>query len=193
MVNLIKHDGARFQVHTSKGLFTAPKLVLAAGLGIPKLGAMLDIQLPVAPERGQLLVTERIRPLLHYPMSGIRQTDEGSLMFGYSNEEAGYSIKVTSDVVRYIARRALEAFPSLAGVRIVRSWAALRPLTPDKYPIYHESKTYPGAFVLTSHSGVSLASLYASDIARWITDGTTPNGFESFSPMRFTAAEISYE
>ena len=181
----IQHDGTRFQVQTPKGRFTAPKLVLAAGLGIPKLAAMLDMHIPVAPERGQILVTERVRPLLTYPISGIRQTDEGSFMFGTSNEPVGYNTQVTPDIIQNIARRASETFPCLANVRIVRSWAALRPLTPDKYPIYDESTTYPGAFVLTSHSGVSLASLYASDIARWIADGIKPDDFEHFRPGRF--------
>ncbi len=181
----IRHDGVRFRVETNKGPFTAPKLVLAAGLGIPRLAAMLDMHIPVIPERGQLLVTERMRRLLPYPISGIRQTDEGSFMFGVSNEAVGYNTQVTTDVMQNIARRACEAFPCLADVRIVRTWAALRPLTPDRYPIYHESTTYPGAFVLTSHSGVSLASLYASDIARWIAEGTKPKDFEQFSPGRF--------
>jgi glycine/D-amino acid oxidase-like deaminating enzyme len=181
----IRHDGGHFRVETAKGQFSAPKLVLAAGVGIPQLAAMLDMHIPVVPERGQLLVTERIRPLLPYPISGIRQTDEGSLMLGVSNEAVGYNTNVTTDVMQYIAKRASDAFPCLGDVRIVRSWAALRPLTPDRYPIYHESTTYPGAFVLTSHSGVSLASLYATDIADWIAAGTKPEDFEHFSPRRF--------
>ena len=181
----IGHDGNLFRVDTTIGPFSAPKLVLAAGLGIPRLAAMLDMRIPVIPERGQLLVTERMKPLLHYPISSIRQTDEGSFMLGDSNEAVGYNTKITADVMQYIAKQASEAFPCLADVRIVRSWAALRPLTPDRYPIYHESTTYPGAFVLTSHSGVSLASLYATDIAQWIANGTTPEDFEYFSPRRF--------
>ena len=106
-------------------------------------------------------------------------------MLGVSNKAVGYNTNMTTHVIQYMARRATEAFPCLGDVRIVRSWAALRPLTPDRYPIYHESTTYPGAFVLTSHSGVSLASLYATDIADWIADGIKPKDFEHFSPRRF--------
>jgi glycine/D-amino acid oxidase-like deaminating enzyme len=89
------------------------------------------------------------------------------------------------DVISDIARRAIEAFPELTGVRIIRTWGALRPLTPDKYPIYHESDNYPGAFVVSSHSGVSLAPMYASHIAHWIVDKIQPEGFDHFSPRRF--------
>jgi glycine/D-amino acid oxidase-like deaminating enzyme len=185
----IRHDGRIFTVQTRRDRFCAPKLVLAAGLGIPPLAAMLDMKIPIQPERGQILVTERLRPVLSYPLSSIRQTAEGSLMFGTSNETAGYDTTVTTGVIRYIAGRVVEAFPCLSSVRILRCWGALRPLTPDEFPIYHESETYQGAFVLTSHSGVSLAPLYATHIPRWIVSGEQPYGFEAFDVRRFHVPE----
>ena len=181
----IRRDGDVFTVQTQQDRFSAPKLVLAAGLGIPPLAAMLGMKIPVQPERGQILVTERLRPVLSYPLSGVRQTAEGSLLFGTSHESVGYNTTVTTGVIRNIAGRAIEAFPCLSNVRILRSWGALRPLTPDEFPIYLESETYPGAFVLTSHSGVSLASLYATHIPRWIVSGEQPYGFDAFDVMRF--------
>jgi len=181
----IRQEDQAFTVKTPAGCFQAPKLVLAAGVGIPRLASMLDMQMPVRPQRGQILVTERLQPLLPLPINGIRQTREGSFMFGESNEEVGFDTRVTVDVISNIARRAIEAFPGLAGVRIVRAWGALRPLTPDEYPLYCESDDFPGAFVVSSHSGVSLAPMYASHVARWIVDGTQPEGFDHFNPRRF--------
>ena len=181
----IRRDGQFFTVQTQQDRFSAPKLVLAAGLGIPPLAAMLGMNIPVQPDRGQILVTERLRPVLPYPLSGIRQTAEGSLLFGASHESVGSNTTVTTEVIRNIAGRAAEGFPCLSSVRILRSWGALRPLTPDEFPIYHESETYPGAFVLTSHSGVSLASLYATHIPRWIVSGEQPYGFDVFDVRRF--------
>ncbi len=181
----IRNEGGEFIISTGKGQFRAAKLVLAAGLAIPGLAAMLDMKIPVEPERGQILVTERVQPCLPYPINGIRQTVEGSFMFGSSNEQVGYNTDVTIDIMRNIAQRATGAFPILNSVRVVRSWADLRPLTPDHFPIYTESRSFPGAYVLTSHSGVSLASMYAGVVARWIIDGTQPEGFDEFSPGRF--------
>ena len=106
-------------------------------------------------------------------------------MFGTSTEDVGFNTDITIETIRDIAQSAIEAFPQLAKLRIVRSWAALRPLTPDKYPVYCESETHPGAFVVSSHSGVSLAPLYTTHVAQWIMDGTQPEGFEQFSPRRF--------
>lgn len=181
----IHHDGRVFRVRTRKGVCGAEKLVLAAGLGIPALAAKIGLKVPVLPQRGQLIVTERLVPVLPYPISGIRQTHEGSFMLGSSNEEVGFNTSVTADVLKTIAKNAVEAFPALERVRMVRSWAALRPLAPDHYPIYDQSEACPGAYVVTSHSGVTLASLHAHHIVRWITEEVKPDGFEHFSLRRF--------
>ena len=181
----IRHDGRVFQVHTQKELFSAPRVVLAAGLGIPPLAEILGMKIPVEPQRGQILVTERVRPVLPYPMGSIRQTAEGSFLFGSSNESVGFDTSVSIPVMRAIAQRARATFPCLGNLRIVRTWAALRPLTPDVFPVYEESKKYPGAFVLTSHSGVTLASVYAEHIPRWIIGGQKPEGLEAFTSRRF--------
>lgn len=184
-VRTIHHEAPRFRVTTSKGVFEAEKIVLAAGVGIPPLADKLGMKIPVRPQRGQLIVTERLASVLPYPISGIRQTNEGSFMLGSSDEEVGFDTSVTAEVLKKIAATAVEAFPALNGVRMVRSWAALRPLAPDSYPIYHQCNTYPGAYIVTSHSGVTLAPVHANRIARWITEGSEPEGFDHFSLRRF--------
>jgi glycine/D-amino acid oxidase-like deaminating enzyme len=184
-VRHIQYAGGHFRIDAGPFTFMSPRLVLAAGVGIPALASKLGLRIPVRPQRGQLIVTERLVPMLPYPISGIRQTCEGSFMLGVSNEEVGLDTSVTTDVLKKIALNAVEVFPELAGVRMQRCWAALRPLAPDHFPIYHQSSRFPGAYVITSHSGVTLAPLYAGAIARWIIDGTEPQGFTNFSLRRF--------
>jgi glycine/D-amino acid oxidase-like deaminating enzyme len=58
-------------------------------------------------------------------------------------------------------------------------------LTPDGAAIYDESQSHPGAYVATSHSGVTLAAINARHAARWIAGGATEPGFERFSARRF--------
>ena len=43
---------------------------------------------PMRPERGQIVVTERLRPFLNHPVVTLRQTDEGTVMIGDSKEES---------------------------------------------------------------------------------------------------------
>ncbi len=181
----IEPSGQGYSVQTAKGSFITEKLVLAAGNGIPRLAEDMGLKVPVRPQRGQLLVTERVRPVLPLPLSGIRQADNGTILLGYSQEEVGFQTETTLRELKRISERAIRAFPELTRIRIIRTWAALRVLTPDEAPIYEQPHSHPGLFVVTSHSGVTLASLHADKIAKWILSGERTDAIRAFSLRRF--------
>ena len=181
----IGHDGGAFVAETAANRFTAPKIVIACGHGIPKLAAMVGLDAPIRPQRGQVLVTERIETTVEMALGTIRQTDEGGFMFGNSEEEVGFNDGTTLPVAANIAARAVKAFPQLATARLVRNWGCIRVLTPDKCAIYDESETMPGAYVATSHSGVILAAVNAHHVARWVATDEMPPDFDHFSARRF--------
>ncbi|MFN4090177.1 MAG: NAD(P)/FAD-dependent oxidoreductase [Alphaproteobacteria bacterium] len=185
-VESISPDGSGgFVLKTAGGDVAAGKVVLAAGHGIPRLAPMVGLTVPTQPERGQVLVTERVRRFLPMPISSVRQTVEGSVMIGNSNEDVGFDDGTTLDVSRTMAARAVRIFPALARLRLVRTWGALRVLPPDKFPIYAESESCPGAFVATMHSGVTLAAVHARRLPDWILEGRVEEGFETFGTARF--------
>jgi glycine/D-amino acid oxidase-like deaminating enzyme len=184
-VETIEHDTGAFVARTAKGAFTAPKIVLGAGHGAPRLGRMVGLDIPIRPERGQVLITERIRPLFPLCMTPVRQTNDGTVQIGNSKEDVEFDDGTTLPVVRRMANRAVRCFPQLASVRLVRSWGCIRVLTPDGAAIYDESETHPGAYVATSHSGVTLGAINARHVAQWIATGETRPGFEQFSARRF--------
>ncbi|HKL27533.1 MAG TPA: FAD-binding oxidoreductase, partial [Desulfuromonadales bacterium] len=165
--------------------FRADKLVLAAGNGLPRLAAQVGMTVRVRPEQGQLMVTERVKPCLSMPLSGIQQTADGSFIVGLSNREVGFNTETDPAVLKAMAGRVINAFPALAGLRVIRSWSSLRILTADGLPVYQESPAHPGAYVITSHSGVTLAPLHHDVLADWIVDGEPPEEFESFGTRRF--------
>ncbi|MFM0439345.1 FAD-dependent oxidoreductase [Paraburkholderia strydomiana] len=177
-----------FVVHGKRGTYRAAKVVLAAGLGNRVLAPFVGLDAPVAPNRGQVLVSERVAPFLHYPTLNVRQTDEGSLQFGDSMEEVGFDDFTTTHVLADIARRGVRAFPMLQHVRLVRMWAALRVYSPDGFPIYDQSEAHPGAFVVTCHSGVTLAAAHALRVAPWIMGAPMPGELPTFSARRFEHA-----
>jgi glycine/D-amino acid oxidase-like deaminating enzyme len=184
-VENIRHDGSAFIAETKNVSFTAPKIVLACGHGITKLAPMVGLDTPIVPQRGQILVTERAEPVLAMALSSVRQTDEGTVQIGNTEEEVDFNDGTTLDAGQAMARRAVTIFPQLAGLRLIRTWGCIRVLTPDKCAIYDESEQYPGAYVATSHSGVTLAAVNARRTAKWIATGETPPGFEEFSAKRF--------
>ena len=174
-----------FRVETDAGAFEAPKVLLAAGNGIPPLAGKVGLNVPTAPERGQVLVTERVERFLPMPMGNIRQTAEGTVMIGATQETVGFDTGTTLEAARGLAQRAIRVLPALERMRLVRSWAALRVIPPDRCPIYDESESHPGAFVATMHSGVTLAAVHAARLPEWIAEGRAPDGFEAFSARRF--------
>lgn len=187
-VSRIAPNGAGFTVHGVRGTWGADKVVLAAGLGNRALAPQVGLHAPVEPNRGQILVSERVAPFLHHPTLNVRQTDEGTVQFGDSMEEAGFDDFTTTRVLADIARRGVRTFPFLKDVRLVRMWAALRVYSPDGFPIYDESPRYPGAFVVTCHSGVTLAAAHATRIAPWIAGAPIPEELPAFSGSRFSLA-----
>jgi glycine/D-amino acid oxidase-like deaminating enzyme len=174
-----------FIVHCGGEKFLGGKLVIAAGLGSRDLAPMAGLAMPVHPVRGQILVTERLRPLLDYATHKIRQTNEGSVMLGDSQEDAGFDASTTPEVMQTIAARARLTFPALADASVVRVWAGLRVMTPDGFPIYDQSERFPGAFSATCHSGVTLAGAHALALAPAILAGALPPHFSTFSSRRF--------
>ena len=69
---------------------------------------------------------------------------------------------MTTPVVATMADRAVRMFPLLAGLNVVRTWSALRVMSPgrlsDLRPV---DDRIPGAFLATCHSGVTLAANHA--------------------------------
>ncbi|HET7410487.1 MAG TPA: FAD-dependent oxidoreductase [Paracoccaceae bacterium] len=186
----IRRDGDDFSVLSGGETLKAGKVVLAAGLGNRELGRFVGLEVPVSPLKGQILVTERAAMAFDRPTTFVRQTEEGSFMLGDSHEDVGFDISSTTDVMGDIARRAIRSFPFLQRLRVVRSWAALRIMTPDGFPIYEESRSHPGAFAASCHSGVTLAAQHALTVAPLIAHGGFNETLGAFSPGRFANAAV---
>lgn len=187
----IARRGNRFVIGTREGVVEAGKVVLAAGHGTPALAQSLGLPAPIRAERGQILVTERFRPFLRLPGSGIRQTADGTVLVGSSKEKVGLDDGTSVAVGGRMAARAIRVLPELARARLNRTWGGIRVLTPDNHPVYAESETCPGAFVAICHSGVTLAGVHATDFAEAIAAGALGEALAPFHPRRFHVPEAA--
>jgi hydrogen cyanide synthase HcnC len=185
VVDAIDFRDSIFHIRSNNGVLAVGKIVLAAGIGNARLGPMVGLKAPVRPQRGHIVATERAAPFLPYPIVTVRQTDEGSVLMGDSAEEAGFDDGVGLGVASAIASRAIRMFPQIAGLNVVRTWAGLRVMTEDGFPIYDESRSRPGAFIATCHSGVTLAANHAGNLAAMIAAGRLAPELEVFSARRF--------
>jgi glycine/D-amino acid oxidase-like deaminating enzyme len=180
-----------YRIETERGTVEAGTVVIAAGLGTERLAALVNLRAPTAPMRGQVMVTERVAPLFEVPTNLVRQTAEGSMLLGYTAEDAGYDIGLRTDMLRDVAWRCRTAFPFLDRLRVVRMWAALRIMTPDGFPVYDESASHPGVFVAACHSGVTLAAAHAMEIPDWIAGATLAPELTCFRTERFDVQEAA--
>ena len=190
-VTAITPVGSGFRIEVAGGSVSAARVVLAAGLGNANLAPMVGISAPVRPQRGQILVLERVQPLLRFPMTTLRQTDEGTILVGDSQEEAGWRDTIGLPVLATLAERAVLTLPALQHVRVVRTWGALRIMSRDGFPIYDRSERHPNAFLATCHSGVTLGAAHAFDVAPAIAEGALPASLAPFSARRFDVPALA--
>ncbi len=175
-----------FEIQSREGdLYQAGKVVLSAGLGAMELGPQLGFRAPIRPQRGQVLITERLPKLLRRPASRVRQVDEGGVQLGDSQEEVGFDDRTTLETTAGIAAHAVTLFPCLAKAQLVRTWGALRILSPDGLPIYQQSKTMPGAYLVTCHSGITLSAAHGRFLPAWLDGADDAPDLEVFSEERF--------
>lgn len=174
-----------FRVDTADARYATRRVVLAAGLGNRELAPLFGLKAPVVPNKGQVLVTERTKHLLPMPTVCVRQTDEGTVMLGDSKEDKGFDLSQAPDVMATIARRSIDSFPWIGQLNIVRAWSALRVMSADGFPIYEQSRRFPGAFVANCHSGVTLAAAHALLLAPMIVAGDLDPMLAPFTADRF--------
>ncbi|XYK82898.1 MAG: NAD(P)/FAD-dependent oxidoreductase [Labrenzia sp.] len=183
-----------FEVQCSDGTEArSQKILLSAGLGAAELGPKLGFKAPIRPQRGQVLITEKLPKLIYRPSLIARQVDEGGVQIGATNEEAGFDDGVTVPGVCELASKAIAAFPALEKAKLVRSWGALRVMSPDGLPIYQESTDYPGAYLITCHSGITLAAAHALHLPDWLENTPASPDLKKFDESRFDRHDLSAE
>lgn len=169
------------------GRVSADRLVIAAGTRTEDLAAMAGLAVPMARSKGQVIVTEKCRPFFAHAGATIRQTDEGSVMIGDSEDRESGSELTDEHVSAVMAARAVRTFPLLASVGVVRSWAGFRVKPRDGLPVY-ASAPMAGVHAVACHSGVTLAAVHALDVARRLLDGDFGDDLACFSAGRFACS-----
>lgn len=183
-----KRDGA-FRVTCADGATVeAGKVVLSAGLGAMELGPKLGFKAPIRAQRGQVMITEKLPRFINRPSLIARQVDEGGVQIGATNEEVGLDDSVTQPGLSGLAAEAVAAYPVLGRAQLVRSWGALRVMSPDGLPIYQESVTTPGAYLVTCHSGITLAAVHGHILPSWLEGAGDAPDLEVFSEDRFAVS-----
>lgn len=176
----------------------ADAVVVAAGVWTPPLVAPLGVPLPIRPRQGIILVSargprfgtakvmefgylmakfgrERSAPddALRYGVALVYEpTESGNFLLGSSRRFAGFDTDPDPGVAAAIARRAIHFYPGMHGATIIRSYAGLRPWTPDHFPVVSLVSSVPGLVVAAGHEGdgIGLAAVTGALVKDLVLD-----------------------
>lgn len=184
-------------LRTSDGPRAFDQVVLAAGAWSGGLAQTVGLGLPVTPGKGQMLATEPLPRfsgrVLRGPAVGMRQAANGEIIIGSTVEDAGFDKTVVPATIQSHFERMAAAVPALRSARIGRSWAGLRPMTPDSLPIIQAAPDLDGLWLATGHSrtGMSYGPGTGRAIADLILRGRSSLPLEQFTLDRFLTSGAS--
>lgn len=185
-------------VSTTRGFVNTRTVVIASGAwsSFIKTGTAAP-QIRIEPVRGQMICFESqpalARHVIYSPRGYLVPRRDGRLLAGSTTEEAGFAKEVTAQGLASIRDHALEIAPRIADLKVVDSWAGLRPRAPDELPVLGKTSETEGLFFATGHyrNGILLAPLTGELIAALIADNVVAPELQTFAPDRFAAVSVN--
>ncbi len=163
VTGIVVEDGRATGVRTVAGTAPAGMVVIAAGAWSGRL-AGLPRPLPVEPVRGQLALAPwpaGTPPAILYYDHAYVLARGGKAIIGSTMERVGFDARVTREGEEQLRAGAARLFPSFATLPFEKTWAGLRPLTPDGRPILGRDPLVSGLWYAVGHgrNGILLAAL----------------------------------
>ena len=190
-------------VETSKGYVEAGTVINAAGAHASIITKMVGLDVPVMPERHQILITEPVNHIqnpmvisFHYHFY-CQQTPHGSFIMGIGDpaEPVSYNIQSSVKFLEDCATQVTGVLPILKDIRIVRQWAGLYDMSPDRNPIIDEMKGVAGLYTVAGFSGhgFMVAPKTAIIIAQELTGEKPDIDIKLFSADRYQTGKLLLE
>ncbi|MBW2408399.1 MAG: FAD-binding oxidoreductase [Deltaproteobacteria bacterium] len=180
------------RVITNKGEYQADYVVVAGGAWTPEILSTLEIEIPIVPARGQVILTEacsqRTQCLLSFADHlYIKQTASGNFYLGSHTEFVGFENRITLEKISNFARAFIRAVPLLARLRALRFFAGFRPITEDELPIIGPVPACSKLIIASGHgrTGVRYSAATGKAVSELIVDGKTEHPIDAFAVDRF--------
>ncbi len=122
---------------------------------------MVQVEVPVYSERHQILVTEPVEPMqgpmvMSFSLNlYVQQSPHGSFIMGRGDANEPRDLRVTSSwhFMEEMAKTIDQVLPPVGKLRVIRQWAGLYNMTPDKQPIYGTVDGLEGFYLAFGYSG----------------------------------------
>lgn len=161
VIDIVTENGKVKGVKTTKGDISTNVVVNAAGGYSQLIGKMVGIELPVFSERHQILVTEAIEQVLKPMVMSFslnlycQQVPHGGLLMGRGDEGEPRDLRITSGwhFLEEMTKTITKVLPPLKNARMIRQWAGLYNITPDRQPILGPIEEIEGFYLAVGFSG----------------------------------------
>jgi len=190
-------------VHTSKGDIHANTVLNCTGGYAAMMAAMVGDELPILPERHQILITEPVAHIMNPMVMSfhrhfyVQQTPHGSVIMGIGDpaEPVSHNIRSSWQNLEFTAHLITETLPAFRNLRVVRQWAGSYDMSPDRYPIINEAKEAGGFITIAGLSGhgFMVAPRIAILVANYLTGKNDSLDISLFSAQRYETGELLLE
>jgi glycine/D-amino acid oxidase-like deaminating enzyme len=180
------------------GEIVAESVLVCVGPTTQTFLAPLGVTIPVGRVPGLLAVTSRptapLGRVVHAPGIHLRPDASGGLLLGAADIDGlvtdTSSPEAASAVAERLLERAARVFPPARDVRLVGTRIGVRPMPADGQTIAGRLPGLANAWVLATHSGVTLGPLLGQLIAAAIIGGTPSAVLAPFRPERFASSGV---
>ncbi len=190
-------------VETNRGPVKCEWVINAAGAWSRDLARWVGIELPVKPERHEILVSEPLKPFLD-PMlvdlsNGyyINQDMRGELVGGLATHtEESMDWSSSLDFMREFAKTTVRLLPRLGPVRVLRQWAGSYDKTPDAKPILGVAEKGPVNLVQAngfSGHGMMISPMVGKLVAQLVAGKKPELDLRPYALERFERGEVEVD
>lgn len=203
VTDIITEGGRIKEVITDKGNISTNIVVNAAGGNSQDICRMVGVDLPVYSERHQILVTEAIEEVLDPMVMSFslnlycQQVPHGGLIMGRGDEGEPRDGRITAGwhFLDEMTKTITRILPPLKNVRMLRQWAGLYNITPDRQPILGPVDEVEGLYLAVGFSGHGFMFGPATGVllAESILGEQTTLPIDMLDIKRFDKGELIFE
>jgi len=192
------HAGRVLGVTTARGRIGAGKVLISAAGATAPLALRAGLRLPMEPINVQAFVTEPVKPVLdsvvnyNAGLCYISQSDKGELVLGGATD--GYLSTARRGSFARIEdtlARALQIFPFLSQLRLLRHWSGTADLAMDGNAIVGATPV-EGLLVNCGwgYAGFKATPAVGWSMAQYLAGGTAPELLRPFTLERFASGAL---
>ena len=198
VTGIIYKNGRAVGVNLGDGQIDCDAVVLALGPWSGTSSLWLDIDVPIVPQKGEIIRVEGLNPPLGVHFHGntlgsscsvVQKADGATWLAATAKDGTGFDVTPSSEASESLSLRGMRMFPELESHQLLLQTACMRPVTPDGDPILGKVPGKDGVFIATGTGGkgILMGPVIGKAIADLVMNGETDLKIGQFGLARFAA------